>query len=498
MKRYLNLNGISWVLDGDTDRAMSVRPLAQKMMHVMKMQNVNNLDHIWYTHRMEDGTVIRVESRFGRDSAYVYCEPYGGRKKIVEKIVVERFPVLGIWTYKFNTASPYYTEPITFYQGQTPPVEGGFYFRSEGKDGTAVRYQPNYDRYEYYGKDRHYSLRYHEKASDDTQDYSTTTTQLYTNVDDVYDGPYHGVIFQHEVAFRKLTGPEGTFYNVDPLLVTCGDYVQETPYDFELYTDTDRAIEWNTKRDSNITVLKGTENEQVIVSCSSMQYRDYEYEMSAYPEWTGSNPTYVPWEELHPGDFWTEERINNLCYDGYEQYEIWDRGRINLNGMSGCDCYWEDGYDIPEQNFSTVIYNRYDYYGKGSYEYDYKLIFYANGKSWDLVHLSTMEVAGTENPMPDDLSVSSFYVYDFYGSPVVCFSYVHYLGEDFEEGSYSRHGIWYAGELYLTEKFPWVRYINSGEHDIDGVWENEGRLGVTESCAFGIDKEKVIEKEVTE
>lgn len=75
MKRYLNLNGISWVLDGDTDRAMGVRPLAQKMMHVMKMQNVNNLDHVWYTHRMDDGTVIRVESLFGKDRAYVYCDP---------------------------------------------------------------------------------------------------------------------------------------------------------------------------------------------------------------------------------------------------------------------------------------------------------------------------------------------------------------------------------------------------------------------------------------
>lgn len=89
MKRYLNLNGISWVLDGDTDRAMGVRPLAQKMMHVMKMQNVNNLDHIWYTHRMEDGTVIRVESLFGRDKAYVYCEPkiYAPKKEFIKKTV---------------------------------------------------------------------------------------------------------------------------------------------------------------------------------------------------------------------------------------------------------------------------------------------------------------------------------------------------------------------------------------------------------------------------
>lgn len=80
-KRYINLNGISFTLAGDTDRAMGVRPLAQKMMHMMKMQNVNDLDHVWNTHRMEDGTVIRVESRFGRDSAYVYCTPYGGVEK---------------------------------------------------------------------------------------------------------------------------------------------------------------------------------------------------------------------------------------------------------------------------------------------------------------------------------------------------------------------------------------------------------------------------------
>ena len=103
MKRYLNLNGISWVLDGDTDRAMSVRPLAQKMMHVMKMQNVNNLDHVWYTHRMEDGTVIRVESLFGRDRAYVYCEPTmpveKGRieKKLTEYILpaIEAYDING-------------------------------------------------------------------------------------------------------------------------------------------------------------------------------------------------------------------------------------------------------------------------------------------------------------------------------------------------------------------------------------------------------------------
>ena len=126
MKRYLNLNGISWVLDGDTDRAMGVRPLAQKMMHVMKMQNVNNLDHIWYTHRMEDGTVIRVESLFGRDKAYVYCEPkiYAPKKEFIKKTVRVFVPGICLSTAEYTDYDDGYQEGL-FYK-YADDAEGSF------------------------------------------------------------------------------------------------------------------------------------------------------------------------------------------------------------------------------------------------------------------------------------------------------------------------------------------------------------------------------------
>lgn len=126
MKRYLNLNGISWVLDGDTDRAMSVRPLAQKMMHVMKMQNVNNLDHVWYTHRMEDGTVIRVESLFGRDKAYVYCDPpvYAPKKRLIKKTVRRFVPGICLSTTDSTDREDGYQEGL-FYK-YADYAEGSF------------------------------------------------------------------------------------------------------------------------------------------------------------------------------------------------------------------------------------------------------------------------------------------------------------------------------------------------------------------------------------
>lgn len=83
--RYANLYGISIELTGDEDRARGKCGLVKKEMHNLKLQNVNGLDHVWREATFEDGTRIRVESRFGKETATVYCEPPPPEKKVFER-----------------------------------------------------------------------------------------------------------------------------------------------------------------------------------------------------------------------------------------------------------------------------------------------------------------------------------------------------------------------------------------------------------------------------
>lgn len=88
-EEYYNLYGISFRVSGDIERCRDEFELSAKlMMAQMKQMNTGNLDHIWATRRFEGGEQVRVESRFGHNSAEIYV-PFtiGGGKKQKEKII---------------------------------------------------------------------------------------------------------------------------------------------------------------------------------------------------------------------------------------------------------------------------------------------------------------------------------------------------------------------------------------------------------------------------
>jgi len=69
---YFNLYGISFKVDGDIKKARERAYLANKLMFQTKMQNVNGLDIISNSLRLDDGTVVNVMSQHGLDTAEIY------------------------------------------------------------------------------------------------------------------------------------------------------------------------------------------------------------------------------------------------------------------------------------------------------------------------------------------------------------------------------------------------------------------------------------------
>jgi len=69
---YFNLYGISFKVDGDIKKARERAYLANKLMFQTKMQNVNELDIISNSLRLDDGTIVNVMSQHGLDTANIY------------------------------------------------------------------------------------------------------------------------------------------------------------------------------------------------------------------------------------------------------------------------------------------------------------------------------------------------------------------------------------------------------------------------------------------
>jgi hypothetical protein len=74
-RRYFNMDGISYSLSGDLEAAWKIRNLAKRLMFVTKTANTHNLDQVWNTTRLDNGSLVKVRSIFGRDFAEIYVPP---------------------------------------------------------------------------------------------------------------------------------------------------------------------------------------------------------------------------------------------------------------------------------------------------------------------------------------------------------------------------------------------------------------------------------------
>jgi len=81
---YFNLYGISFKVDGDIKKARERAYLANKLMFQTKMQNVNELDIISNSLRLDDGTIVNVMSQHGLDTANIYVPPEPVKEEIIE------------------------------------------------------------------------------------------------------------------------------------------------------------------------------------------------------------------------------------------------------------------------------------------------------------------------------------------------------------------------------------------------------------------------------
>jgi len=455
-RRYFNLNGISFELYGDVEQARRIVPAAQRLMFKTKLTNTQGLRQLRNEAMLGNGIEIRVSSVFGDDRAKIYYPPgppVGVKPK--ERIITRKrmYPVLGI------SLSPheYLGERVgdMYQEGPVPLSTITSYYMGLEQDRLW---------YESILSDKSTEWKKYNRLVDVSlygNQYSTSPSEYsYTPVED-------HIIWDHEFAYRTIWDPFGHSYNVDPVIFTCGDYVPETELEIELYHDEIRAAEFERRYDYSLVVAVGAGR-------SSTSSSHYVYDREFMEDYN------IPDDLVADG--WPEAMRNRCCYaDG--DYEVWER-RGSTATHSGISIYWEEGCEtngeasFDENEHSACLYSRYNL--SGARNYSYQLILYVDGEDY-LVYSGTRT---DDSEMPDDIYVVSVKIFDFYGLPVVVFGYVQFF---VSQPDIAKYGIWFNGELRLTEDWPIDAYIT---HPVNVPDEYSHLYGYGEPVAFGIEVEE--------
>jgi hypothetical protein len=293
-------------------------------------------------------------------------------------------------------------------------------------------------------------VRLEQCDQDDDISSSHTNTYDYRPVDD-------NIILFHEFAFRTLWDPFGNSYNVDPVIFTCHDYTPVTDLDSEFYTDIDRAGYFDKTYNYEVFVGDPDGNDVQIMASTAVQ--KYNYELDFVEDYT------IPDDLV--SDLWEQYRIDRCCHaDG--EYEVWERTGTQLTSITGTQLYieWGVGTDrvlsFNRNDHQAFIYSRYDYSGPTSI-YDYQMILWVDGDE----HVITAGSKTAGSDMPDDIYVYSLKIYDFNGQPVVVFGYLQFF---WSSDNIARYGIYWGGEMQLTEPFVIDAQYN---HEVNADYSDE-------------------------
>jgi hypothetical protein len=160
---------------------------------------------------------------------------------------------------------------------------------------------------------------------------------------------------------------------------------------------------------------------------------------------------------------WPEEMIDRIAVPP-GVYELWSREDGNsFGGLVGDEYYWDNGAEtkegiFEEDQFAACLYHHFSYTGSTE-NFKYNFVFVSTFLE-DGTIKTAEEIIYDLNPaeygygLVDDISVSSFKVFNLQGKPVYVFGYFRYyytLGYDFI--AYARYGLSYQGEVHLTDLF---------------------------------------------
>jgi hypothetical protein len=480
-RRFYNIDGIEVTLDGDVQAARKAIHPARLLMMKTRMMNTENLEQVSNKMRLDNGTEIHVSINHGIKKAFIYAPPVPPlptKAKFPIEKVQNRYPVLGILL-----GSPINVDyRLVQYQGdyfhETPvPIETqrgflkGFFMEKDKNTSKKVGITLG-----------ELGFKTHVRLSDESQ-YENQSSQ-YT-IGNSYTHPPANLLWERDFAYRTMWDAFGNVVNVDPVIFTGPGYVRQTSNDCELWSDREtetcanlRALQWSRTYTTDLKV-----NNVAVKSGYATLERVY------------ADRVFVKNITI-PGDLaddWPPEMIDRVAVPP-GTYELWYRDEGTEPGSLVGDMYFheigaETKANIFEENqFAACLYHHFRYYGSDeNFSYEFKLYETDN----NTVNEETLYNLNPNNygyGMVDDIAGTAFKVCEFSKRPVYVFGYFrNYFTPGFTQVQYARYGIYWNGELRLTQEFP----MNTGAYgnnvqDILGSVDELGFVGYGDVSAIGI------------